>query len=224
MAIGTPSIGSVVTGFTQNLTVTPPSTINDGDRLTILAFMELDPNDNFSVSGFTLEHQQWYTTFGDVSVGILHKVASSESGNYTLAIDGGANRWLNAVCVAWPSADQSTAFDATTLDTNNGGNSDSITASAITTATDGSVVILIGGCSQGGAGPTTIPSGYTAIGENVDSGGIFSACYKNVVSAGVETPGSWTGWGSGADSLVITCAVKAAAAASGNPAYYYAQM
>lgn len=214
MAIGSNKVGAYAEDTTQNLSVPPPTggdAIVDGDIVLVIGGMSGSGDDdpNISVSGFTQEAKLGSTAQGDISLGIYWKVANSESGNYTMSIDGGENKWIMAVCIAVAGVDNSDPFDQTT-EIFYSANSDSKTPNAIDTQTDGARVFCCVRCVQGTSVSTTQPSGYTFDHERFNLGDHNSVCSKDVPTAGTETPGAWTGFGSGADGIVATFALKPA--------------
>lgn len=79
-------------GTTGNITITPPSGIQDGDILLLVVGMYSTTPSGVTVSGFTAIASEAVST-STSSTKSFYKVASSESGNYTIAgvgADGGA--------------------------------------------------------------------------------------------------------------------------------------
>ncbi len=93
---------------------------------------------------------------------------------------------------------------------------------AITTATNGAVVVLLQAMRFSSGATAGAPSGYTGEFEGEGSGPQHFAAYRTVSSAGTETPGAWThtGANAGDDPLKFTLALRPAASAptfSANP-------
>ena len=207
MALGTPVAGIFATDSSaQTLEVPPPAGISDGEILCIAAFA----NDNVTVStpeaGWTKDSEIQSTTAGDKTIALFLKIASSESGDYTIDIDGGVNEILKGVCfrIAGNSATQP---DTASQAHDGSFNSDTMNPDPITTANDGSLVFSICGATQTIATPGSQPSGYQKLTEE---GTItyLGVAYKLVPTAGVEDPGTWSGLGATADSVGITMAIR----------------
>jgi hypothetical protein len=84
---------------------------------------------------------------------------------------------------------------------------------AITTNTNGAVVVLYDSTKFQSAGTPGAPSGYTLDTTGDGSQPQQQMAYKTVATAGTETPGAWThtGFGAGSDHMNHTLAIKPAA-------------
>lgn len=114
----------------------------------------------------------------------------------SVTIGGASNRIVCGAIVVFRGVDTTTAIDTTTVL----GTLNSYTGGAITTVTDGAMVISANYLDDDDVADTgTPPSGYTMI-ESVDTGADDGAsgctidlAYKIVTTAGTETPVAWTG-------------------------------
>lgn len=214
MAIGTPVVGAVATATAQTIEVALPATVNDGDLLTIHAYFDDNQAGSNGEAGWNKDTEVQSFALSDSATYLWTKIAASESGTYTLNFGGGADAPIIAFMVAWPGADQTTPMDATSVGTADIGNdSDTAATPAITTVTNNAIVVSQIGANQTTASPGTEPSGYTALAQNGTTQYLGTA-YKLVASFGTETPGTWSGLGTGADSGGITFAIRPAAVAS----------
>jgi len=215
MALAFRAAGAIASGFAQTLEVALPAGTTDGDFLIIAAYCSDNRNITTPEAGWTSETTVMSSVAGDSAVAFMHTIASSESGTYTVNMDGGADKTMYAVMLAYSGADQTTPQDAAFTNNFDVANSSSHNPAAITTVTDDAIVVSICGATQTTASPGTPPSGYTLRAEN-GSTHYLGVADKAVASAGVEDPGNWTSLGSGADSESITLAIRPAAAASGS--------
>jgi hypothetical protein len=221
MAIALVSTGSVVSSDTVNtIEVTPPASISDGNLLCMVGYCDDNQALSTPESGWTKDSQVSNAINSDSAGAFFYKVASSESGNYTLDMAGPAGNMRGVIFQL--SGQNATVIDATSVTGADAGlDSDTIDPGAITTVTDGAWVLSIIAMNQSGGGALTVPTGYTKIAEAADADN-FGVAYKLVSSAGSEDPSTWSNLGATADSGYITAAIRPAAA-SGNPWYYYAQ-
>ena len=215
MAIGTPVTGAVASSSAaQTLEVALPATVNDGDYLTIHCFADDNVASACPEAGWTEHAEVPSTNGGDSMTSLYGKVAASESGTYTITFGGGIDMVVKAFMVAWPGVDQTTSLDAAVTESIDIGlNSDTAATGAITTVTNGAAVISQIGSAQTTASPGTVPSGYTKVGEDGTTD-YLGVAYKIIASFGLETPGTWSGLGTGADSGGLTFALRPAAAAA----------
>jgi hypothetical protein len=116
------------------------------------------------------------------------------------------------VCVAFRGVDPSVIFDADTLPSlEETGNGDTITPPTITTTTNNAWVLIVG---ELGGSPRTIdswPTGYTEIVQRTLSDtydGVIGVAYKNIVTAGLETPGAIDFNSNGTERRAATLALR----------------
>lgn len=86
---------------------------------------------------------------------------------------------------------------------------------AVTTQTDGALVMCVAGLDDDDSDASAFPSGYTDTAMSKTSAGdsangaSAAVAFKTVATAGVETPGTFT-WGSSDSGVGITIAIKPA--------------
>jgi hypothetical protein len=223
-------VDTVAARVTSNevITVTAPTGIADNDLL--IEFYNHNDNDVEPVtsSGFTqIESGVESSAGSDTTMASLFKIASSESGDYTIsgtAPVSAQNTTGAVICLR--GVDTSTPIDTTYVQAShylktvdNGGT----TPQDIITTTPNAVVVLM--IWVGGATTTAFsaPSGYAEIEDFTGSTTNFAAFTKTVVSPSTENPGAITvtGIGAGDECVMLTLAIRPAA--TGNPWYHYAQ-
>ncbi len=211
MPVAFRSIGPVEQVFGTTMEVTAPAGIVDGDLLIMHSTVSAN------TTTVTVDEPGWTKLIdansslgGSNTVSVHYKIANNESGTYTVG-GLGASQSFRSVCAAYSGVDQTTPFDATTVETINVVDSDTHDANPITTVTNDGFVLNLLGLVQG-ATPGTQPAGYNKRAENGTSNYLGYADIAKAV-AGVENPGPWSGLGSDADSTSVTIALRAAAAA-----------
>ncbi len=184
-----------------------------------------------SASGFTKEAtlEVGDTTGRDRTIAAFHKVASSETGNWTFNQDGAADN-MAAVVAVFRGVDTTTPIDVTPIagHTDTFTNDDTPDPPSITTVTDGAWVIAYCGVNGNSTShdAVTPPTGYTLFGSEPDP---FAAsnqrqivmAYKEVSTAGAEDPGVFTFSGGSTNVQEATCGVIALrpATAGGGPSF-----
>lgn len=156
--------------------------IDDGSRLVIT-----DP------SGWT---QQWRNNRGTSDIlqtSNIRVATGSEAGSYDWGIDLGSLASSQAFRI---SGQHSTYSDATQSTAN--GSSTTLTATGITTVTDGALALAFFGCSSTSNVPS-LPSGWTDISNGNSSSRGWRVCYKEMPAAGavgdaVSTQGASRAW------------------------------
>lgn len=201
----------------QTIEISAAAGIQDGDLLIICGFADDNQSLTLNEGGWTEETEVQDAAGGDKVIAVYTRIASSESGTYTLDVGGGAGVRMIGFMVAYQDVDQTTPMDAAVTTNSGTTNSDTHDPSAITTVTDNAIVCSYVGAVQTTAGDRTPPSGYT---ERVDSGATDWVGFAeiDVATAGVEDPGTWSGLTSGADSASITLAIRPAAGGGGGVA------
>jgi hypothetical protein len=154
---------------------------------------------------------------GSMYVG--YKVRGSDAGSgYVFSTDGAAAQ-IALTLLTFRGLHTSTPLDVTFVEANhsNTGTDDLTTAApAITTATNGAVVVLLqyfsGGISGVTAGP---PANYTTALNSLAAARSHVSAYRAIATAGTETPGAWTTTGGTTqDPTNWTLAIKPASGAS----------
>jgi hypothetical protein len=163
-------------------------------------------------AGWTTRAHRNATGGADRSLLVSTKVASSESGTYTLdTVEGAAAtvEWKGEICAfAGVHAD---VLDAATVYASDVTDNDQIDPAAITTATANALVITALAAGNSGGSDLTGPSGHTELFDEIGAATIWIAgSYLNVASPGSSNPGVWSGMTATADSSVATLALKAA--------------
>ena len=209
MAIALRSAGTGNNDVTvQTAEVSPPGTIVDGDILIMQVYVSDDVAISTPESGWTKIDEIQSNVGGDSALAIFRKIASGESGDYTVNIAGGFDKTILHQCSAYSGVNNSNIDDV--LATKNGDlvNDDTPLAVPITTFTDNAMVItFIGAFAITGSGQA-VPSGYTNGGFEHTTNHELRSAYKTITPADTENPGDWTGFGAGADSGVITIALR----------------
>jgi len=214
MALAVRSVGAFTSTTAQTIEVVP-GTIVDDDILLLVAYAGDNVDLTTPEAGFstTIQIQR---TGSDAVIGFWTKTASSESGDYTVNISGGANRTMKGVILAISGGDTSTHLDQTSVTKNTETNSTTQTPPAITTQTDLARVFCIAGAIAAvNTAAHTPPSGYDDHGESASTNHFLGVASISVTPAGTETPGSWSGFGSTSDHMSITLAIKPAAVGGG---------
>jgi hypothetical protein len=209
-AITLNSIGADASTNGQSIECAAPSTITDDDQLVLWAYSAGDITFTVDETGWTERVEQSSNAAGDNSHLVATKVASSESGNYTVNISGGVDRTIHCAVAAITGVDTTTSMDATPTFTTEINNDTSPTAPSITTVTDGAWVITSCGAFTTTAGTKTIPVGYTTVVVVPATNHHLGAAYKEIASAGLESPGPWDAYGTNADSTCATIALRPA--------------
>lgn len=208
---------------TEIVTVTAPTGIADDDQL--LAWYIHTDNDvaPVTLTGFTQVEAGYEegVTGQDTTFAMLRKTASSESGNYALTGDTPASapaQTSNGVVSCFRGVDTTTPLDVTYVQGSHVSKNatPATTNPAITTNTDNAVVVLFIWVSGASVTGFTAPSGYTEIEELINTSSNMAVAYKEVTTAGTETPGAWTATGIGTTETVemMTLALKPASTAS----------
>jgi hypothetical protein len=152
-----------------------------------------------------------------MTIAVFTKIASSESGNYTVNIDGGVNRTIFAQITAFSGVDQTIPMDATAVG-NMGQSSTDVDGLAITTTTSNAWVESIAAGRAASIGSPTTPAGYTVNGVKAGTSNWFGGGYKAVVSAGSENPAPWV-FGASVTGGAVTLAYRAASGAGSAPTW-----
>lgn len=126
---------------TNTTTITAPSGIVDDDVLVIC--ISTDGNSFFTFpSGFTVLNQGEGPS-GRCALGIAFKIASSESGNYTVTWTGGNEKAISEMYRIDGAASEDQIQDS--AETNTGSSSTATITPAVTTDTEDSLVMVIMG-------------------------------------------------------------------------------
>ncbi len=213
MGIALRSVGTIQALSGTSDSTPAPSGLSDDDLMLWWATVNTGVNISNDEGGWTEQsHIKDQAGGDDRTLMTTIKVADSESGGYDWSHDYGSSKRMLSNMAAFTGVDPSTPIDATATTSESDG--DSHTAAAITTNTDGAMVVIILYAldTTGSTVPSTIPSGYTLLVEDDDGvgAGFMAACYKIVASAGTETPGAWTSLDAGSGHCSTTIALKPA--------------
>ena len=163
-------------------------------------------------SGWT-EEADWDRTSARVLGGTLYsrRLTSSSETDPAFAVSNGNNRSRAAWVAVFRGVDTTTALDAAVV-IGDGANDDTPSNGAITTVTDGAVVICGMALSHLDANAWTPPSGYALGPERIGSYSNLAMSWREVATAGAETPGPWdSGATAGrADHIYATVALRPA--------------
>lgn len=209
--------GTEATAFAQTIEVSLPAGQQDDDLLVLVVLVGDDVAVTINEAGWTKDTEVQDVAGGDKTIVFGYKVASSESGTYTVDIAGGSSKEIRAMMFAYDGVDTSTPINAVTTTNSGTTNSTTHNPAAITTATDGAWVLSILGVVQNANADGTEPSGYTLRGEGGSASGVqpyWGMGDKTVAAAGPEDPGNWTALGAGTDSASITAAIRPAGGAA----------
>lgn len=110
-------------------------------------------------------------------------------------IIGSAAQTNAYIVVILRGVDASNVLDVTTQKNENAGSGTTVTPGDITTVTDGALVMAIGFLDDDGASTvSTFPSGYTDTadqGTGGGSGAVIGVAFKEIATAGLESPGDF---------------------------------
>lgn len=207
MTIEIRSTGAADETIAQTIECQAPATIVDGDLLRLKAACVNDINISVNEAGWDQVAHIKSTVGLDNAMAVFEKIASSESGNYTVDIDGGINRQIFVQCTAFSGVDETTPMDAaatTTIDIQ----SANLDGPAIVTVTDKAWVESFVFARAGGLGVPTVPTGYTFNGTFSATNAWFGSATKADISpAGSEDPGAFV-FGASVDGGAITIALR----------------
>lgn len=223
MAVPVYETDSSTSASGTSVTVTAPTGIADDDILASGASTDHSAAGGSSTtytfpSGFSDSGAGKLTTAASdvgISLQVQYKLASSESGNYT--INQTLNRLMGGSVARISGCDTSDPIDVTASST---GESSEPTVPAITTTVDNCLVLAFVTWDQS-KGLVSGPTGWT-LGEHLDVSGHDQLIYyqekatAGTISAEAIDISSGTDWG------IVVVAFQEPQAA-GNPHYYYAQ-
>jgi len=196
----------------QTIEIPAGAGIVDGDGLVIIGFADDNQALSLNEGGWAEDTEAQGATGGDKAIAVYRKIASSESGTYTLDVGGGADVKMKGVMLVYQDVDP-TQFDVVSTTFEGPANQDTHNPASITTSTDGAIVVSAVAAVQTTASPGTQPSGYTMRAQNgtTDYLGVADI---TVATAGLEDPGNWSGLGTSSDSISITFAIRPSSASS----------
>jgi hypothetical protein len=213
MAIGTPSLGTIASNTDITLEVSAPPVVTNGDSLQMWVTVTDDVSSSVDEAGWDQIEQVFGSAGLDHSLALYRKIASAESGTYTVNIKGGVSAAMVAQIVAWPGVDASTPEDATPTTVVDQQNSLSFSPPDITTVTPGAVVQTIIYVRGAGLGlPDGTPAGYTTAGVLNQTNAYQGLVYNTIATATAESPGDWLSFSTSAGGSLITWAMRPAGA------------
>ena len=194
-----------------DITVTAPTGIADDDLLMAYYLHTDNDAEPVSCTGFTTIEAGVEDGLGgiDSTTAFFRKIASSEAGNYTMSGDSPPTPLTsNGVVGCFRGVDTTTPMDVTYVQGDHYSKHDnaaSVTNDPIATVTDGAWVLLYIWIGQGNVTDFTAPSGYTIAVKNAgQTSSNVALAYKEVATAGTETPGPWTATGISTTEEVVT--------------------
>lgn len=206
VGVGTTVLDQTTNSVTETLDVSSITGLQQNDL--VLFFITVEDNDTItSMDGFDEVCQLAAVINTDSQTAIFRKFAAASETTYTFTIPT-PERWLGHV-LAYRGVDQTTPIDVACQEAEYF-NDGSPAAPAVTTVTDGAWVVTTWGGLQSGATHTE-PTDYT---ERIDfnSSNIgHGLADMTVATAGMEDPGDWTGFNTGADGVVFTFGLRPAA-------------
>jgi hypothetical protein len=211
------TIGTIAAGSAVSIEVTPP-THNDGDLLVLVGTRNNNGNIFVNETDWA-EDTELQRTVPDMTIGVFWKIASSEPS--TLTFEAAASSVLRAVCYKFTGFDSGTPFDQTTTTDATQNNTDTPDPPAITTQTDGAIVVVANMSTNADTSAKTQPSGYTLDADHTGSSNTIACASKTVATAASEDPGTWSGWSAGgtADHNMVTFAIRPETTALAAAAY-----
>jgi hypothetical protein len=217
MAIATVTNGTAQTATNQTVECPAPASIIDDNYLRIIATASNDVNISVNESGWTtIAHVQMTAGSMDGTLAVFIKKASSESGTYTVDIDGGVNYALIVQCAQFSGIDLSIPSDKDPASTITDQSGTSIDPPAITTATDDAWVESVIYARGASISKPSMPAGYTEFGGRLQTNHYLGASYIDAGSAGVEDPGIWSSFGVSTGCCGITWAMRPAGGVGGD--------
>lgn len=144
---------------------------------------------------------------GDRVSAVFGKIASSEPANWTIDLAGGTDKFMRGVAATFSGVDATTPIVA--VNSNSGANSDTHATPALNTVVVNTHFISYLYALQVTGSSRTHPSGYT---EHIDTGAasMLAVASKAIPAQQVETPGVWSGAGTGADHVGISVVLRPA--------------
>jgi hypothetical protein len=210
MALSLVSTGALVEvgPGVNTIEVTPPASIVDDNLLVMVVIYDDNQTISDGEGDWTKVGQITNLAKGDSACALFIKKAASETGNYTVNV-GGTTGWITGICFQLAGQDQTTPQDQTAIFSSDSDNhlQGTINPTGITTQTDGAWVFTIAAGLQGDGTALTQPTGYTLHTDSLDPLELGIA-YKEVATAGLETPDEWSGLGTGFDGGDITFAIR----------------
>ena len=160
MAVAFGSATNIVEQTTVDTTYTAPSGITNGDLLLIwhFEFLATTPPTPTAPAGFTLVPGTWpLVGTTQQSTWLWYKIASGESGNYTVSHASCVNR---GIMIRVTGADTTTPFSPSpTL--NKGTTGTTSTFTGLTTTVDNCLIMAVGADDNDTAANLTAPTGTT---------------------------------------------------------------
>jgi hypothetical protein len=188
--------------------VTPPANVDDGRILLLIAALE-NQNETLTLdeSGWTQVDQVGTAGGSDRVLAVWRKVASSETGNYTVTHTTVVDFW--GVMLSYPGVDNTTPEDvAATNNTVNDSNTH--TPASISPITDQNWPISVIWKGGGASTAATIPTDSTQrVNQNTGTW-VMAIVDQGPQGTGAFQFNDWSGFGASGDSLSITIALKPA--------------
>ena len=201
------SVGASSETTGQTIECPAPGSIVDDNYLRLQASCSDDVAISLDEAGWTEVKQIQMTSGLDGTLAVFIKKASSESGAYTVSIDGGADRSIVVQCSQFSGLDTSTPQDATATSTTNQSGT-SYDPPAITTVSDNAFVETIVYARGAGLSTPSQPSGYTVFGSEKQTNAYTAAAHINAGASGSTDPGVWSSFVASTDCMGITWAMR----------------
>ena len=207
MAIAAVTVGAASETTAQTIECPAPGSIVDDNYLRIIAVASDDVNISMGSAGWTTVGHIQMTIGQDGALAVFIKKAATESGTYTVNIDGGVDKSIAVVCSQFSGVDLSTPQDATATSTTDQTGT-SYDPAAITTTTANAYVETCLYARGTGLTTPSQPSGYTVFGADKSANKYMAAAHIDAGSIDEEDPGVWTTFTVSASCMGITWAMK----------------
>ena len=209
IGVGANKLGEAVT----SIEVAKHASTADDDLMVLVGVCSDNVSLDVNEAGWTEQEEALWSVASDGALVVATKIASSESGDYTLRVTGATSETLRAFILTYRGVDTGTPMDATATKLVDMTNSDIHDPPAIITVTANAFVLTVVGATQSD-GAAIKPTGYTLRREYGTGSGLGE--YVGVAdidagAAGSEDPGTWSGLSATADSGSITIALRPAA-------------
>lgn len=186
---------SAETGVSTSLTITKPSGTADGDVVIIVFNNGQDDGTTPTCTGFTNIGFVESAVTADNMTSIFYRVSSSDGASYSCDYPSSTSNQTSGIAGTFRGVDNTTPIDVTYVQANHYlkvQNTLSPTPQPITTVTNGAFVIVTNHHKGTVTTGITQPTSYTEVAEVIANNRYAEMAYREIVTAGTETPGSFT--------------------------------
>lgn len=187
-------VATASAAWSTGITVTHPSS-SAGDLLVLFVFRDEDDAGDWNTpSGWTRQTAiDGVETGGRDRVNGIFTKSSSGSEPSTVTVTGtvATSRQMSGVIVRYSNSTGSLDVTPTASHKSVGVNDSTPPNAAITTATNGAMVVLMMGLTASNIDTWAAPSGYTLVDSTLQSNAQIAIAEKVVATAGAESPGDW---------------------------------